>query len=153
MKFQFKGRITKAKFENKLLDLVEQKSGKDPIELIYSSPHTETDGTRVTLYYWKTRTAEKPYDTHIGSWCKGEGWIYEFDEAGIATYYDEADDAIADTHDDLVAHLEAEEGLNDEDLDALCAEDAAAERAYELRAAFGEGETVVNVITGEKYYT
>lgn len=32
-------------------------------------------------------------------------------------------------------------------------EDAEAERAYEMRAAFGEGQTIIDVITGKKYYT
>ncbi len=33
------------------------------------------------------------------------------------------------------------------------AADAEAERAYERRAAFGPGVTVVNILTGEKYRT
>lgn len=31
--------------------------------------------------------------------------------------------------------------------------EAEAERAFELRAAFGPGQTIINVITGEKYNT
>lgn len=32
-------------------------------------------------------------------------------------------------------------------------EDYEAERAYEMRAAFGEGQTIVDVITGKRYFT
>jgi len=35
----------------------------------------------------------------------------------------------------------------------LAREDAAAEEAYEMRAAFGPGEEIVNIFTGKRYYT
>jgi hypothetical protein len=88
MKFQFKERISQAKYENQLMNLVAEKSGQDPTKLVYKSKHRETDGTIVWLYYWTTRTEEKPYDNHIGSWCKGQGWAYEFDGEGNTEYFE-----------------------------------------------------------------
>jgi len=89
MKFNFKERISNKVFENKLMNLVEEKSGQDPTKLVYKSKHKEMDGTVVWLYYWKTKTDEKPYDNHIGSWCKGQGWAYDFDGNGNVDYYEE----------------------------------------------------------------
>jgi hypothetical protein len=35
----------------------------------------------------------------------------------------------------------------------LLAEEAAAEQAFEMRAAFGPGVEVVNILTGERHWT
>lgn len=82
---QFKAKLSNADFENKLMNLVEAKSGQDPTKLVYKGKHNE-DGKVIWLYYWKTRTDEKPFDTHIGTWQKGEGWIYKFNSKGVTTY-------------------------------------------------------------------
>jgi hypothetical protein len=82
MKFQFKQHISKAKYEHKLMTLVEEKSGLDPTKHVYKSKHVEQDGTVVWLYY-DNRT-----DKHIGSWCKGQGWAYDFDGNGNVEYYE-----------------------------------------------------------------
>ena len=81
MKFQFKQRISKAKYEHKLMTLVEKLSGLDPTKHVYKSKHVETDGTVVWLYY-DNRT-----DKHIGSWCQGQGWAYNFDGKGNVNYH------------------------------------------------------------------
>lgn len=45
---------------------------------IYVSNHKEEDGTKVTLYYLdsQSESTQVTEDLHIGSWCKGKGWIF-----------------------------------------------------------------------------
>jgi len=67
----FKEKITKRKFDAKMVE----DFGYDNI---YSSPYSENgaDGDgyhivkKMTLYYTNEHT-------HIGTWMKGEGWIFE----------------------------------------------------------------------------
>ncbi len=67
----FKAKITKRKFDAKLVDDFGHGN-------IYSTPYSENnmdgDGNpivkRMTLYYTNEHV-------HLGTWMKGEGWIFE----------------------------------------------------------------------------
>ena len=67
---KFKAKIGKRKFERKILD--DEKSYPNDVT---ARIHTEMDGTKVTLYY-SGQDAKHGLPKHIGSWCRGEGWLF-----------------------------------------------------------------------------
>jgi hypothetical protein len=76
MKFFWKGKTTRKAFEDKIWNKLEEiTNDKRQLERAkhYENNYDGTAPTVVHCYY------DQVTKKHIGSWCKGEGWIYEFD--------------------------------------------------------------------------
>ena len=66
----FKQKITKKEFNKKTIKTF-------GYENLYTSNYVE-DGQKLTLYYVENGDTSQgtPQDLHVGTWTKGEGWIF-----------------------------------------------------------------------------
>lgn len=75
VKMHWRGKTSRAVFEGRVWDRLDEATGSQrQLERAkhYENDHEGGPPTVVWLYY------DQETGKHVGSWCKGEGWIFQF---------------------------------------------------------------------------